>query len=161
MKKLAVLLMVVGLFSGAALSAEENATEAKKVEKKDVTPAKGDNVLRSGRSSTARVPGQGPVDRQDRYRQMLARRGEIHQQAIDELLEIKKIAEEEGATRTVEAIQKIIDKKNAEYKEGVEQFTRQQRERAEQIRQRGEKSGVKEPVMEKAKEAASQREPVE
>jgi len=98
------------------------------------------------------------LDPQERQRQMLASRADIHKKAIDELEEIKKIAQEEGAVRTVEAVQKMIDKKNDEYKKGIEAFTRMQRERAEQIRQRTSDPDLK---PEKTKEAASPREPVQ
>ena len=70
------------------------------------------------------------------YRQMLARRAEMHAAEIAELEAIKKIAEEEQATRTVEAIQALIDKKDAEFKERMATIEKQRRERAEQIQQR-------------------------
>jgi len=120
-------------------------------------PAEKGELKSPVRSPIAGRPVRGPVDPQQRYQQMLSKRAEIHKQGIDELEEIKKIAQEEGAARTVEAIQKMIDKKNAEYKKSIQGFTRMQRERADQIRQRTGK-----PVLnvEKAKEAASQKEPV-
>jgi len=157
MKKLVALLMVVGLFVGMAIAAEDGEQEVKKVKKQDIVPSRRDTQARPGMPV---VMGRNTValDPQERQRQMLASRADIHKKAIDELEEIKKIAQEEGAVRTVEAVQKMIDKKNDEYKKGIEAFTRMQRERAEQIRQRTSDPDLK---PEKTKEAASPREPVQ
>ncbi|MDH4203151.1 MAG: hypothetical protein OEV87_09680 [Phycisphaerae bacterium] len=163
MKKLVTLLMVAGLLIGLAIATEEGDKEAKKSEKQNPAPVIKGESGRPGRQSLAGRPGRGSVNRQERYQQMLSQRAEIHKQAIDELEEIKKIAQEEGATRTVEAIQKMIDKKNTAYKEGIEKFTRMQRERAEQIRQRTSEPELtpSEKKAEKTKGAAVQEEPVE
>ena len=157
MKKSVTLLMVAGLFVGLTFSGEDSDKEVRKSEKQIAAPVEKGALIRPERPSLAGRPVRGPVDMQQRYQQMLTQRAEIHKQAIDELEEIKKIAQEEGATRTVEALQKMIDNKNAEHKKSIQNFTRMQRERADQIRQRTGK-----PVLnvEKGKEAASQKEPV-
>lgn len=162
MKKLVTLLMVAALFAGLAFSGEEGDKEVKKSEKQNAAPPGKGELKRPERSSLAGRPGRGSVNPQERYQQMLSRRAEIHKQAIDELEEIKKIAQEEGATRTVEALQKMIDKKNAEYKKGIEEFTRMQRQRADQIQQRTGKPDSAAPgkKVEKTKEAATQEEPI-
>ena len=77
-----------------------------------------------------------PRNRQQAYQEMLEKRGAIHKEAVAELEAIKKIAEEEGAKRTVEALQMMIDKKNAEFKQRMEQFETQRRERSKQLEQR-------------------------
>ena len=77
-----------------------------------------------------------PRNRQQAYQEMLEKRGAIHKEAVAELEVIKKIAEDEGAKRTVEALQKMIDKKNAEFKQRMEQFETQRRERSKQLEQR-------------------------
>ena len=59
-----------------------------------------------------------------------------HKQAVAELEAIKKIAEEEDATRTTEALQKMIDKKNADFKQSMERFESQRSERLKQLQQR-------------------------
>ncbi len=83
---------------------------------------------------------RGPsMDRQQAYQEMLAKRVDSHKQALAELEGIKKIAEEENATRTVEALQKMIDKKDAEFKQKMEQFERQRRERSKRVQQRTKK----------------------
>ena len=162
MKKLVTLLMVAGLLIGLAIATEEGEQEVKESVKQNPAPVIKGEMKRPGSQSLAGRPGRGSVNPQERYQQMLSRRAEIHKQAIDELEEIKKIAEEEGATRTVEAIQKMIEKKNTVYKEGIEKFTRMQRERAEQIRQRTGKPKLtpSEKKVEKTKGAAVQEKPV-
>jgi len=162
MKKLVTLLMVASLFAGLAFSGEEGDKEVKKSEKQNAAPVIKGESGRPGRPSLAGRPGRGSVNPQERYQQMLSRRAEIHKQAIDEIEEIKKIAQEEGATRTVEALQKMIDEKNAEYKKGIEEFTRMQRQRADQIQQRTGKPDLTAPEkkVEKTKEAATPEEPI-
>lgn len=85
-----------------------------------------------------------PVDRSEMYQQMLERRFKIHKAEIDELEAIKKIAEEEGATRTVEAIEALIEKKSAEYKKSAAKFELQRRQHAEQIQKRQSEGPKKE-----------------
>ncbi|HOK97128.1 MAG TPA: hypothetical protein PKW71_13500, partial [Anaerohalosphaeraceae bacterium] len=65
-----------------------------------------------------------------------ARRMAEHRAQIAELEEIKKVAQEENASRTVEAIQKLIEKKDSQFKQSLEQFERQRRARLEQIQER-------------------------
>ena len=77
-----------------------------------------------------------PRNRQQAYQEMVEKRGAIHKEAVAELEAIKKIAEGEGAKRTVEALQMMIDKKNAEFKQRMEQFETQRRERSKQLQQR-------------------------
>ncbi len=74
--------------------------------------------------------------REEMYRQRMAQQTETHRAGIKELLDIKKIAEEENATRTVEAIQNLIDKKNAEFRKNVEQVERARRERSQRLQER-------------------------
>lgn len=80
--------------------------------------------------------GGAPRDRQQMYQQRLAQQATVHKQALAELEAIKKIAEEEDATRTVAALQKMIDKKDAEFKAKMEKFEKQRRERSKQATQR-------------------------
>jgi len=88
-----------------------------------------------------------PMDRRQVYEERLAKQTARHKEALAELEAIKKIAEEEKAPRTAEAIQKIIDRKDAEFKQKAEQFEQQRRERFEQVRQRtAERSARKKPA---------------
>jgi len=93
-----------------------------------------------------------PKNHRQAYQEMLAKRRANHKQALAELEEIKKIAKEEGATRTAEAIQKMIDKKDAEFKQKMEQFEQQRRERSKRVQQRTEK-----PTRKEAAETAKQK----
>lgn len=89
----------------------------------------------------------GTVDREAAFRDMLSGRAQAHAEVIKELTDLKKLAEEENATKTAAAIQAMIDKKNDEYKKSVEQFERQRRERAEQLQKRlSERQGSREPA---------------
>jgi hypothetical protein len=96
------------------------------------------------RTSLARP---GAVDREAAFRDMLAGRAQAHAEVMKELVDLKKLAEEENATKTAEAIQAMIDKKDGEYKKSVEQFERQRRERAEQLQKRlSERQTSREPA---------------
>ncbi|MEN8126518.1 MAG: hypothetical protein ABFR90_01805 [Planctomycetota bacterium] len=141
MKKIIPLLIIAVLVVGLTFAAEEGEKQTKGIKKEGAAPAQKYPDARRGRPSSLEGRRRSPAGRQEMYRQMLSRREEVHKQAIAELEAIKKIAEEEGATRTVEAIQALIDKKDNEYKEKKEKFESQQRERAEQVRQRTGKQG--------------------
>lgn len=80
---------------------------------------------------TATPRAQG--NREQMYQEMLAKRTEEHQAAVKELEDIKKLAEEEGATKTAEALQKMIDKKNDEFKQNMDRMNRVRRGRTEQL----------------------------
>jgi hypothetical protein len=85
------------------------------------------------RRSTAAARERMTAGRERLYQQRLAQQADAHAAEIKELLDIKKLAEEENATKTAEAIQALIDKKNNEYKQQVEQVERARRERAERL----------------------------
>ena len=152
MKKVIALMMVAGILTGVAFSTEESEKEVKRIKKDDVAPFQKNlqqRPVKPDSSERRKRPARTP---EERLQLMLSRQTEVHEKemgglkkAIDELKAIKKIAEEEGATRTVEALQKMIDVKNAEYKTKTEQFSRQQKERIEQNRQRSRESVQKRP----------------
>lgn len=124
-------LILIGLaLNGLAAAETESRPAPKNVRKPEVS------VDRQAAARSREVS----ADRQQAYREMADRRSQVHQAAIKELEDIKKIAEEEGATQTVAALQKLIDQKNEEYKKGVEQFEKVRRERAERIRERQAKA---------------------
>lgn len=85
------------------------------------------------RRSTAAARERMTGGREQMYQQRLAQQADAHAAEIKELMDIKKIAEEENATKTAEAIQALIDKKNNAYKQQVEQVERARRERAERL----------------------------
>ena len=139
--------MVIGLFAGLAIAAESTgiadegtAKEVRKSTIQDVMPSQKSESTRTGIPASVKRGSLGPLDPQQRRLEMLKRQAEVHKQAIGELEEIKKIAQEEDAVRTVEAIQKMIDKKNEEHKKRIESLNRTQQDRAEQIRKRSGKA---------------------
>ena len=88
---------------------------------KQVEPA------RRAAGATASRQRKVSPDREKAYQEMLVKRMTPNKQTITDLEEVKKIAEEEGAVRTIEAIQKMIEKKQAEVKELTDRFDRQRR----------------------------------
>ncbi len=135
-----VLFVMTGFVTAAE---EEGAAEGARVrtrtvpaarEKKPPTPTAAD--ARRERLTSRGGRGQSPTARDQMYREMLAKQGEKHREALKELEDIKKIAEEEGATKTAEAIQALIDKKDADYKQNIEKAEKARAERAERVEQR-------------------------
>lgn len=134
MKKTIGFVLAVCLISTLVMAEASSDKEAGQKAKKADAPAvrqrqEGGPQLSPGRRSD-------PTNRQQAYQEMLERRGAQHKEAVAELEAIKKIAEEEGATRTVEALQKMIDKKNDAFKQSMERFESQRRERSKQLQQR-------------------------
>lgn len=87
----------------------------------------------------SRVPasrGQAAGTAQEMYQNAQQRRQQQHEEAVKELEDLKKIAESENATKTVAAIQKMIDKRNEEYKKQTEEADRRRAEFTELMRQR-------------------------
>ena len=84
-------------------------------------PGRGGFDPRSGRP----MPGSEDASRGDvmqRFEQQIAQRRREHENAIRELEGIKKVALEEKAKKTVALVQKLIDKKNAEFKKSADQI---------------------------------------
>ncbi len=59
-----------------------------------------------------------------------------HQELIGELTAVLKLAQEENAVKTAEAVQKLIDKHNAEYKQNLELMQQRRAEMQRRIEQR-------------------------
>ena len=75
--------------------------------------------------SSRPMPGSENASRGDvmqRFDQQIAQRRKEHENAIRELEGIKKVALEEKATKTVALVQKLIDKKNAEFQKVADQI---------------------------------------
>ena len=79
------------------------------------------------------------ADRSQMMRERMQKQMEMHQAALKELEDIKKIAEEEGATKTAKALQKLIDKKDTAFKERLQQFEKARRERALRLQEKTKK----------------------
>lgn len=83
------------------------------------------------------MPGRDP----NMVREAVERRSQMHQQMIKELEAIKAIAQSENATKTVEAIQKLIDSRNAEFKKQTEEMEKRRAEMMERMEQRRQQGG--------------------
>lgn len=114
-----LMLSITGLIMAA--EAEESSTEGR--------PARMQAPTRAVR------PTETP-NLEERFNEQRASQANAHQQAINELAAIKKLAEGENATKTAAAIQAMIDKKNEEFKKTTEQLDRQRQERVQQLQQR-------------------------
>lgn len=82
----------------------------------------------------------GAVDIEQMYRERLAKLTEEHKASLKELEDIKKLAEEEGATKTAEALQKLIAKKDAEFGEKMKKAERMRKENAAQMQEKMKKA---------------------
>lgn len=128
MKNLTWICVLACLAAGLALAAEEG--------RNNTVPARGESSQGVTGVSVPRTPNR-TATRDQVYQQRLSRQAELHQAEVSKLTAIKKIAEEENAARTVEAIQKLIDQKNAEYKESLASLSTQRAERTGQVRRQG------------------------
>jgi hypothetical protein len=123
MKKVIIGVMVVVMLTCAVVWAADQATQQ--------APVKSPAAQMRGRG-----PGMpGPGGMQQAYDEMVKKREAEHQKGIAELEEIKKIAASEKATKTVEALQKMIDKRNADFKKSVEEAEKKRAEMQERIKQ--------------------------
>ena len=134
-KKLAGLILVLFVIGGFVFAEAE---KAQKQEKPDVERL--DPRTRSMGHPRSRA------DRSQMYRERMEKQMEMHKAALKELEDIKKLAEEEGATKTAAALQKLIDKKDARFKKNLQQFEKARRERALKLQEKTKKD---KPEMEK------------
>ena len=129
MKKLTWICVLACLAAGLVFAAEDAANTTE--------PARGEaNQQMTERVAVPRTLNRAAT-RDQMYQQRLSRQSELHQAEVGKLTAILKIAEEENATRTAEAIQKLIDQKNAEYKETLASLSAQRGQRTGQVRQPG------------------------
>ena len=97
----------------------------------------------SAARTTRPTTGRGTLNREEVYKRMLADRMKTHQAGIDELMAIKKVAEEEEATRTAAAVQSLIDKKNKSFQDSMTQMEKRRRAQAEKMSQRQSQIGTR------------------
>ena len=152
-KKLAGLILALFVISGFVFAEAEKVKKAEKMEKTEAQQL--DPKTRS-------MPRRGSrPDRSQMLRERMEKQMKVHKAALKELEDIKKIAEEEGATKTAEALQKLIDKKDAQFKKNLQKFEKARKERALKLQERTKKDKpeiekpakkVKEAVEEKAEE---------
>lgn len=145
MKKLAALILVVGFVISGFVFAEAEEEQSRE------TPQVRQNGSRT--SPVGRVGMRG--DRKQMMREWMEKQRTEHEAALKELKDIKKIAEEEEAVKTAEAIQKLIDKKDAEFKKKIEQM-----QLARQAREKKMREGMKKdkPQIDMQKEKMVQKE---
>jgi hypothetical protein len=133
MKKVLGAMVVVLLFAAVVWAADEGtkpATDAQKAAR-PARPAMPREQMRGAGPNM-----QGPGGMQQGFETMMKQRQEEQKKAVGELEEIKKIAESEKATKTVEALQKMIDKKNEDFKKSMDEIEKRQKERMEMIQKR-------------------------
>ena len=149
MKK-SVVVILICVITAFVIAAEGENTRANVTER---------SIQRGERSTPLQMTRPNPLrerittttgQRRRSYVQVQARRAQVQAEAMAELEAIIKIAKEEGATRTVEAIQALIDKKNAEYKDRVARMETQRSERAAQIRRAPQKEPPQQAEKKKA-----------
>jgi hypothetical protein len=114
----------------------------------DEQAAKEQTPQSTSRGPAAQMRGRGPAmsgagGMQQAYQELLKKRTAEHQKGIAELEEIKKIAESEKAKKTAEALQKMIDQKNAEFKKSMEDAEKQRTETMERIKQHQKEMAAK------------------
>jgi hypothetical protein len=132
----------LGLAFAAVVWAADEGKATKEETKQQPTQAEGQKGprtpgMRPGMPMRGAGPNmQGPGGMQQGFESMMKQRQEDHAKAVGELEEIKKIAESENATKTAEALQKMIDKKNADFKKAVDDIEKRQKERMEMIQKR-------------------------
>ena len=155
-KRIYGLILTVCLVSALVMAEVSKEQESEQKRKgADVSASRQRDGSMPGRVSPSRRGA--PADRRQAYHKRLAGQMAKHKEALAELEAIKKIAEEEGATRTAEALGKMIDKKDAEFRQKMEQFERQRRERSKRIQQRAEKQAQKKTAETTKKKAAEEK----
>ncbi|MBM4104047.1 MAG: hypothetical protein FJ263_08345 [Planctomycetes bacterium] len=125
MKKVMIGTAMVVMLTCAVVVWAANEEQAAKEKKALETPRQVPNRI-SGTPMRDQMRGRGPGmpgpgGMQQAYEEFTKKREEEHKKAVAELEEIRKIAESEKATKTVEALQKMIDKKNADFKKATEE----------------------------------------
>jgi vacuolar-type H+-ATPase subunit I/STV1 len=147
MKKVIAGLMIMAMVSVTVVWAADEgqaAKEKKALETPKQMPSRGP-VMPMREQMRGRGPGMpGAGGMSQAYEEFSKKRAAEHNKAIAELEEIKKIAGSEKATKTVEALQKMIDNKNIEFKKSVEAAEKQRAEMQERAQQRQQQMAAQE-----------------
>ena len=142
---LLIAFLACGLWVWAAEEEQESNDRKPKVMKAPDEDMKGRPVPGRGRFSDPSLLRRGPEgrerpvpskSREELYRERMLSQGMTHKELIEELVEIKKIADEEGASKTAEAIQKLIDKREQQYKQRTEEMQKRRLEMQKRIQER-------------------------
>jgi hypothetical protein len=84
--------------------------------------------------ATGRLEVQDPSRRQPQDPFLVMEKN--HRELIGQLTEIKKMAEEEGASKTAQAVQALIDMRNEEHRKTVEEMQNRRMEMQRRIQER-------------------------
>lgn len=169
--KMKASLAILGIFLlviGFAVAAEEGAgrprpeTQARPAERRPTAPLPLTEEQPEGAQAPAR-PGmrRGPISPDqpgEAYNRVVAQRSQEHVERIKELEEIKKIAQEENATKTVAAIDALIAKKQAEYQKAQAEEAQRRDEFRQRIQERMENRGQA-PARTRTPRPETQRQP--
>ena len=158
MKKSMLFWMCASVIAMAAIAIA--ADEVKKTEAPKVPAAT------SGPQRPARIPAatgdaaRGTMNREGMYKEMMARRMEVHRAEMAKIEAIIKIAEEEKATKTVEALKALIAEKDKEVKDQIQQTELRRQERSGAAGQRPGATAPAGAVQVKPEEAKPAPQPV-
>ncbi len=144
MKKQVLLLSFLAAFllCGFLVYAAESKEAPKKKPSSSVPvkPSKPEGVINDPslreKMPAGRIRQETPGDPEAAFRNRLHSQVEVHQELIRELTEIKKIAEEEGAEKTSEALQKLIDQRNETHRQRMLETQRRRLEAQKRIQER-------------------------
>ena len=137
-------LIAVAAIAIAAEEAEKTATPAQTQQRlQRPMPGRGP-VAAPGERGRGMADPNAPAagNREDILREAMARRMEVHRQEIAKIEAIVKIAEEEKATKTVEALKALIAEKDKEVKDQVEQAERRRMEMQQRLQERLSERGT-------------------
>jgi hypothetical protein len=141
MKKVMIGAAMVVMLTCAVVVWAADETGATKAQTPSATKAPGLPMREQMRGRGPAMPGPGGM--QQAYEEFTKKREEEHKKAIAELEEIRKIAESEKATKTVAALQKMIDNKNAEFKKNMEEAEKKRAEMQQRMEQRQQEMAAK------------------
>lgn len=143
---LLVVFLACGLLVYAAESQPDTANQKPKVVRPPRPRVQDQTAPGTGEGMTEppvpqRIPGglvrpDSSMSPQEGYRGQVMSQEMLHMELIKELTEIKKIADEEGAVKTSEAIQKLIDKRNLEYRQSIQAREKRRLEMQKRIEER-------------------------
>ena len=177
MKSLKVALLglfLSAMFVGVALAEKKAGSEkvkpeaVKKAEKQDVPEVLKIDARKGMRSAEDKE--RQPMDPEERFKKSIENRRKAHQEEVDKLVAIKKIADEENATKTAAALQTLIDEMNAKFEKQIKDAEQQRiemqkrsKERLEQRKKMYEErmkanEGKEQPREEKAPKKAGKEE---
>ncbi len=132
MKKIGLMVVAVCLSLSVAAFAQQDQPKAERPASKN----------KAEQPKTQRTPPEGRAVRGDQkaLASQIAQLKQEHQAAINELQEIRKLAAEEKATKTVGALDKLIARRNQEFQKRIEPLE-QRLKRLEAQGKGGDKGG--------------------